>query len=276
MQQIIYFIRKFRYFLLFIILEIIAFSFTIQHHSYHKSKFVNSANAVTGGLYSQFSSINDFFTLRSENNRLNIENNKLKNKLEQIRNSSKSSDSLVTITNSFGQKYEYISGKVIKNDYSSRNNYLTLNKGENSSITPDMGVINSLGVIGVIESTSSNYASVLSILNSNSQINVRLKNSNHFGILTWNGKEPNVLQIIDIPRQAIIKKGDSVITGGKSAIFPEGIQVGIVKDFSFENNLYNEINIELFNDMTSLGHIQIVRNLERTEQKNLEQNSVNE
>lgn len=276
MQQLIYFIRKFKYFLLFIILEIIAFSFTIQHHSYHKSKFVNSANAITGGLYNQFSSINDFFTLRSENNRLSIENSKLKSKLENIRFNSKSNDSLFSEKNLFNQKYQYIVGKVINNDYSNRNNYLTLNKGENSGIAADMGVINSLGVIGVVKSTSSNYSSVLSILNSNSQINVRLKNSNHFGILTWNGKETNILQIIDIPRQAKLKKGDTIITGGKSAIFPEGIKVGIIKDFNLENNIYNEINIQLFNDMTSLGHISIIKNLQKVEQNTLEQNSINE
>ena len=276
MQQLIYFIRKFRYFLLFIILEIIALSFTIQHHSYHKSKFVNSANAITGGFYNKFSSINDFLSLRSENDRLVFENAKLKNELESNRFNSKLSDSLFSVKNSFNQKYEYIAGKIINNNYSKRNNYLTINKGSNSGISTDMGIINSLGVIGVIKNSSSNYSSVLSILNSNSQINVRLKNSNHFGILTWNGKETNFLQIIDIPRQAIIKEGDTVITGGKSAIFPEGIKVGVIKDFNIKNNQYEEINIELFNDMTSIGYIQIVKNLQKIEQKTLEQNSINE
>jgi rod shape-determining protein MreC len=139
-----------------------------------------------------------------------------------------------------------------------------------------MGVINSLGVIGVIKSTSSNYSSVLSILNSNSKINVRPINSNHFGILSWDGKESNILQIIDIPRQAQIKKGDTIITGGKSAIFPEGIPVGTINNLSFENNQYSEINVKLFNDMTSLGYIQIIKNLQRIEQKTLEENSTNE
>jgi len=276
MQQLIYFIRKFRYFLLFIMLEIIAISLTIQHHSYHKSQFVNSANSITGGLYNKFSSINDFFSLQSENSRLIIENTELKNELEDIKFNSTYTDSIYSATNNFNQKYEYIVGKIINNNYSKRNNYLTLNSGGNSGITTDMGVINSLGVIGVVKSTSKNYASVLSILNSNTQINVRLKNSNHFGILTWNGKETNLLQIIDIPRQAQIKVGDTIITGGKSAIFPEGIKVGIIKDFNFENNQYNEINVQLFNDMTSLSHVQIIKNLQKTEQQILEQNSTNE
>jgi rod shape-determining protein MreC len=41
-----------------------------------------------------------------------------------------------------------------------------------------MGVINSLGIVG-IENTSPNYATVISILNKKSQINAKIKKSNH-------------------------------------------------------------------------------------------------
>jgi len=105
---------------------------------------------------------------------------------------------------------------------------------------------------------------------------VRLKNSNHFGTLVWNGEDYNILQLIDIPRQAHIKEGDTIITGGKSAIFPEGITIGTIKDFNFENNQYQNINIVLFNDMSAIGYVQIVKNLERIEQINLEKNTINE
>ncbi len=87
----------------------------------------------------------------------------------------------------------------------------------------------------------------------------------------WDGKDPNILQITDIPRQAIIKVGDTIISGGKSAIFPEGIIVGVIKDFKFENNQFLEINVTLFNDMSSLGYVQVVKNLQKKEQLNLEQ-----
>ena len=79
-----------------------------------------------------------------------------------------------------------------------------------------------------------------------------------------------------MPRQAIIKTGDTIITGGKSAIFPEGIPVGVIKDITFENNQYQDINVTLFNDMSSIGYIQIVKNLQKEEQKNLEQKTNNE
>jgi rod shape-determining protein MreC len=183
---------------------------------------------------------------------------------------------MVADTLEYIQKYEYIVAKIIKNDFTNRNNTLTLNKGSGSGLATDLGVINSKGIIGVIKNVSSNYATVLSILNSNSKINIRLKNDNHFGTLIWNGKDYNILQITDIPRQTVIKVGDTIITGGKSAIFPEGIHVGVVKDFRFENNQYLEINVSLFNDMSSLGYVQVVKNLQKEEQFNIEQRTINE
>ncbi|SNR78849.1 rod shape-determining protein MreC [Lutibacter flavus] len=276
MQQIIYFIRKFRYFLLFLLLEILAFTFIIQHHSYHKSKFVNSANSISGGIYNKTNSINEFFHLKTENERLIEENTALKNSLS-IKNLSENQDSFkLNDSAQYGQKYEYTYAKIINNNYTNRNNTLTINKGIKQGITSDLGVINSKGIIGVTKSTSSNYTTVLSILNNNSKINVRLKNSNHFGTLVWDGKDYNILQLIDIPRQAQFKDGDTIITGGKSAIFPEGIKIGVIKNFKFENNQFQDINIQLFNDMSSIGYVQIVKNLERTEQLNLEKESLNE
>ena len=276
MQQIIYFIRKFRYFLLFLLLEIIAIIFTIQHHSYHTSKFVNSANEISGGLYNKINSINEFFLLKKENKLLLEENIRLKNYLERKDINFNTKSIHIMDSSQYFQKYEYSEAKVINNNFSNRNNTLTINKGKNHGLTSDLGVINSEGVIGVIESISSNFATVLSILNNNSRINVRLRNSNHFGTLIWNGKTHTTTQLIDIPRQAVIKVGDTIITGGKSAIFPEGINIGTIKDFIFENNQYKKINVLLFNDMSAIGYVQIVKNLQKNEQKKLEQSTSNE
>ncbi|WP_456378154.1 rod shape-determining protein MreC [Lutibacter sp.] len=276
MQQIIYFIRKFRYFLLFLLLETLALIFTIQHHSYHTSKFVNSANAISGGLYNKINTINEFFHLKKENKVLIEENIRLKNLLEKKNINLHSKNILVIDSAQYFQKYEYSEAKIINNNYTKKNNTLTLDKGSKQGLTPDLGVINSTGIIGIIKNVSSNYSTVLSILNSKSRINVRFKNSTPFGILIWKGETYTLTQLIDIPRQAIIKIGDTIITGGKSAIFPEGINVGTIKDFKFENNQYKEINVLLFNDMSALGYVQVVKNLQKDEQKKLEQTTTNE
>lgn len=276
MQQLIYFIKRFRYFLLFVLLEILALIFTINHHSYHTSKFINSANFITGGIYSQMNSLNEFFILKTDNKLLIEENIQLKNLLSKQNINSEKENYYVNDTLKYFQQYEYSEAKIINNNFTKRNNYLTINKGSEQRIEKDFGIINSTGIIGVVSNVSSNFSTVLSILNENSKINIRLKNSNHFGTLVWNGKNYTILQITDIPRQAIIKIGDSIITGGKSAIFPEGINVGVIKDFKLDNNQYKEINISLFNDMSALGYVQVVKNLKKSEQIKLEQETTNE
>ncbi|PKP14476.1 MAG: rod shape-determining protein MreC [Bacteroidetes bacterium HGW-Bacteroidetes-3] len=276
MRQIIYFIKKFRYFLLFIVLEILAFIIIIQDNSYHQSKFVNSANFISGGVYNKVNSINAFFHLKKDNELLSEENARLKNLLERRGNTYNLDSFTVIDSTQYFQKYEYSVAKVINNNYAKRNNFLTLNKGSKHGLTQDLGVINSKGIIGVIKNVSSNYATVLSILNNNSKINVRLKNSNYFGTLVWDGKDYNITQVIDIPRQALVKEGDTIVTGGKSSIFPEGIEVGVIKDFKYEQNKYQVINILLFNDMSAIGEVQIVKNLHKNEQVILEQSIENE
>jgi rod shape-determining protein MreC len=55
-------------------------------------------------------------------------------------------------------------------------------------IKTDMGVVNSQGIIGIVDNTSEKYATVMSILNKKSQINAKIKKTNHFGSLIWDGK----------------------------------------------------------------------------------------
>lgn len=265
MQQIVNFFLRNKVFLLFLFLLCTALFLTIQSHSYHKSKFINSANFLTGGIYEFINSVDEYFNLKKENQKLLQENNRLKSVLFNS-DIDKEQQSLY--------KFNVVSGKVIKNSYSNRDNYLTLDLGSKDSIYEDNGVITSKGIIGVIDKTSNGYSRVLTILNTNSRINAQLKNTNHFGILTWNGNSPEIVQLIDMPKQAPVKVGDSIITGGRSTIFPKGIPIGEVKSFSIDpTQNYLMLEITLFNDMTNIGHIHVINNLDKEEIKSLESNN---
>jgi len=276
MQQIISFFYKNKFFILFLLLESIALFFTIQSHTYHKSKFVNSANFVSGGIYNKINNFKEFLFLKRENLRLSEENVYLKNLLSLQEKSIIQPDSLVIDTLNYKQKYTYTSAKVINNSYRKNNNYLTLNKGSKSGIKSDLGVINNKGIVGITQSISKSYSTVLSILNVNSRINVKLLNSDHFGSLSWDNDNYSTVQLLDLPIQAAIYIGDTIITGGRSTIFPEGIPVGTIKDFKTKNNTYEFINITLFNDMSSIGFVEIIDNLDKQEIKSLEEKTSNE
>ena len=268
MQQIIFFLIRNKNFLLFIVLFSISIFLTIQSHSYHKNNFVNSSNSITGGIYTIKSSITNYFNLREENEILIDENTRIRIQLESYK--SKVVNQNID-TNSILSKYYFVSAKVINNSFSKTKNKLTIDKGERDSIQLDLGVITSKGIVGIIDNVSNKYATIQSILNTNSQINAKLKNVKHFGSLVWNTEDPNVIQLIDIPRLAPVKIGDTIVTGGKSTIFPEGILIGAVIDFELtEDKNSQNLNIQLFNDMTNLQHVYIIDNLDSQEIINLE------
>ena len=276
MQQIISFLYKNKLFILFLLLEVLAVLFTIQSHSFHKSKFVNSANFISGGIYDRVNNFKEFFLLKKENQRLSEENAYLRNLLAIENKDSLSTDALVLDSLKYNQKYRYTGAKVINNNYRKNNNYLTIDKGSNSGVEPDLGVINSKGIVGITKSVSNNYATVLSILNVNSRIKAKLLNSDYFGSLSWDNEDYNVVQLQDLPVQASIYVGDTIVTGGKSTIFPEGIPIGTIRDFKTLNNRYEYINIGLFNDMSSIGYVQVIKNFDKLEIQNLEEKSTNE
>lgn len=276
MQQIISFLYKNKLFILFLLLEVFAIIFTIQSHSFHKSKFVNSANFISGGIYDRVNNFKEFLLLKKENQRLSEENAQLRNLIQLRGMDSVTRDVEVVDTTRYKQKYRYTSAKVINNNYRRNNNYLTIDRGSNSGIEPDLGVINSKGIVGITKSVSKNYATVLSVLNVNSRINAKLLHSDHFGSLSWDNEDFNVVQLQDLPVQATIYVGDTVVTGGKSTIFPEGIPIGTIRDFKTRNNRYEFINIALFNDMSSIGYVQVVKNFDKLEILNLEEKSTNE
>ena len=244
----------------------VSLGFTIQSHSYHQSSFFNSSSWFTGNIYETSHSISTYFDLDVENEKLVEENKRLRNLLfNQKTDQPLALDSLQA-------RYTIASAQVIKNSYADRRNYITINKGEKDSVKMDMGVITSNGILGIIENTSNHFATIQSILNVNSNINAKLKNTNHFGSLIWNEEAYNTVQLIDIPKLVPLVIGDTIVTGGMSSIFPENIPIGTIKKFELGNaQSFWQVDITLFNDMTNIKNVYIVNNENRPEIIQLEE-----
>lgn len=269
MQQIINFVLRYKSFLLYIFLFSISLAFTIQSHSYHQSRFFNSSNWITGSFYKSAHGITSYFDLRQENRKLAEENKRL----QHILFNQKAIDTVALDT---VRNYDIISGRVIKNSYVHQRNYITIDKGEIDSVRQDMGVITAKGILGIIENTSKRYATVQSILNEKSNINAKIKNTNHFGSLIWNTEAYDVVQLIDIPRFVQLTVGDTIVTGAMSSIFPENIPIGTIKKFDLNTaQSFYSIDVALFNDMTNIKNIYIVNNLHKTEIEELESETIN-
>ena len=169
-------------------------------------------------------------------------------------------------------EYTVYRAEVIKNSYHLSKNYLIIDKGQNDSIRQDMGVISSKGVVGIIDRTSRGFSSVQSVLNTLSKISATHKKSGYYGTLSWDGKNPTIVQLQDIPSLAPLSVGDTIVTAGHSNIFPKGIPIGKIKNINAntrDNSLLS--NVELFTDMQNLQHVYIIKNKEQVELKKLEE-----
>ena len=274
MQQIFNFIYKNSNRLLFLLLLGISLFLSIQSHSYHKSKIISSANFLSGGVYEKINNVSEYLSLRNQNDALAQENAKLRS---IIINSRDTTSNLKLATLKDFNPSDIIVSKVIHNSYDSHENYLTLNSGNLQGVQPDMGVINSQGIVGIIDNTSPRYATVISVLNTKFRLNAKIKKSNHFGSLGWNGKSTGFAQLTDIPRLAAIRKGDTIVTGGQSLIFPENINIGTVDKIYIDNQTnYYTLDVKLFNDMTNLGHVYILKSKDNEEITNLEKGDKDE
>lgn len=149
---------------------------------------------------------------------------------------------------------------MIKNDYSKRDNFITLDIGVEQGIEPDMGVITTDGILGIIDISSDRFSRVISILNSEISLNAQIKGSNVIGSLTWDGNDPYMMSLVDVPRLAKVTKGDTIVTGRQSTTFPPDILIGTIRDAKLvENGSRYKIDVALFNDMTDVGTAYVIK-----------------
>lgn len=270
MRGLLLFIGRHHIFFLFLILETFTISLIVRNNRYHNASFFNSTNAVTGTIFKYYSEVTEYLYLKNTNELLAAENAALKTTTDQAYISYTHKYFRVNDT-IYKQKYIYTDARVINNSVNKRNNFLTLDKGSLHGIAPEMGVISPDGVVGIVKDVSANFSSVLSLLNKNTVISSKLKKSGYLGSLTWEGGNPKIALLSDVPKHAVISKGDTVISSGASAIFPEGITLGTIESFSLEPgaNFYT-IKTDLSTDFARLTYVYIVKNLMKEEQRALE------
>ena len=248
--------------LLFLFYIIVAVGLSFQYRAFHQSKYLNSSWAVSGGIFSKISQLDQYLNLDKTNALLLEENRRLKEQLYNYH---------ITQRDSLHKPFEVLETKVVKNSFRLNRNYLTIASGSQDGISQDMGVVNQSGIVGIVEKSSKYYSTVQSILNVRSRINAKIASSEYFGSLIWNGEDPTIVQLVDIPNVAQIKVGDSIVTGGMSSIFPEQIPIGAVSSFEL-NKAQSDyiINVKLVNDLRALRKAYVIINKDQKEVQQLD------
>ncbi|MCK9611723.1 MAG: rod shape-determining protein MreC [Bacteroidales bacterium] len=276
MRPLLNFLIKYYYFFLFILLEVLAVYLIARNNYYPQSVFISSANAFSGKVYNSYNNITNYLSLKSTNKLLAEENAVLLTK--QISSFRKTTNKTFVVNDTlYQQQYEYTSAEVISNTVTRANNYLTLNKGLKQGIRKDMGVITSLGVVGIVKDVSTNFSTVTSLLHSQSKISAKIKKNDYVGTITWEEKNHRIAMLNDIPTHVTIKPGDTIITSGYSLIFPEGINIGtILYSQKDQGSNFYKITIRLFADFNNLSYVYVVKSLMREELQNLKAKTQND
>lgn len=215
--------------------------------------------------------VSDYFNLGEVNESLSEENARLREELSQIKQSLTRLDLTRLRDFEFLNKYDFISAGVINNSTRRATNFITINRGSDDGIEPDMAVIDDYGVVGQVKAVSKRFAVIISILHTNMRVSSRLKRTGDLCTTQWDGRDSDEAKLEFLPRHVTPQVGDTVVTSGFNAVYPEGIPIGVISEVNLEeNSLWYDITLNLSADMNALSYVYVIKNNLKMEQDSLE------
>lgn len=276
-----FFKNNFHYFLLGILL-ILSFVMIGHSMSYDSYKFGNFCQSITGPIQKSWSETLHRFHLGQENEELTKQNiallreqkNMFLYKSDTTLTKMSQIDSLHTTSI---RMYDYTYAHVIYKTTDQTFNYIIVDKGAKDGIARDMAVTSTNGVVGVVSDVSSHFATVISLLHPDSRISAVVMPANQIGTVIWEGNDPEVAYLENIPQHLEINIGDSVLTSGYSNIFPKGILVGTVKaKYNNKKTSFLTIKVKLATNFNKLNTVYLINNIYKPEIDSLKANFKNE
>ena len=280
MRNVFLFLRRYRTFITFLLLQVISLWFLFNYNRFHRAKFLGVANEVTGRINTQYNKVEDFFAMKEENRRVHHFNDSLLNLLPRnfVRRDTTMriiQDSLPSDTLGHYRRYVFRPATVVYNTTNAEKNYIQINRGANQGIRDNMAVLSSDGnAVGVVVNVSPNFSQVMSLIHVQSTVSVSLKHSGDFGTVEWDGKDPRYLVLKKIPKTADVKIGDTVLTSNVSFNFPPGYMVGTITQVKLDNTsgMYL-LKVRTAANFYSLQQVHVIENLDYAEQLKLNQDT---
>lgn len=270
MNALVEFFKKNSYWFLFVLLEVVSAWLMFGYNSYQNSVWITQAGEVAAKVNGLYSQAEAFVRLGEANRQLTKQNSLLQMQVNQLRERLKDTTAVLTKVEmqmrDTMRGYRLYEAKVVSSSILRHNNHLIINRGFNDGIRAEMGVVGAGGVVGIVTMTGRHYSTILPIINTKSRISCRLRNSDYFGTLLWDGGNVRYAKVVGVPRYATVKRGDAVETSGYSTMFPPGLFVGNVKRIEDgPDGLSKQLTIALGTDFGNLRNVTVFRNLHRAE-----------
>lgn len=270
MIKFILFIKKVYVLLLFIILEAVALNYYSNSTSYTKAKLLTISNYAVGGIYDKMSDVNTYFSLHQVNNELSDELVRLRVELERYRNTVITNDSM-PIPDTTISSYKWSTASVINNSITRQENFISLNRGRRDGIESNMAVVSAAGaLVGNVLKCSDKFSICISILNTGFRASGKVKDSDWFGPIYWDGKDHQYVTLTDIPKYATITPGDTIVTTDYSAIFPPDILIGTVESLEMNKSMLFDVKVKLAAQLSTLRKVFLIKYTDALERTTLE------
>lgn len=207
--------------------------------------------------------INDIEKLKEENEKLKEENSQLETKLidyEILLSENKIMKQKSQIENSYPD-YEVVVANII---YDSMNNWeevYVIDKGSKDGVEPNMTVITQDGLVGYIESTTTSTSKIVSILDAGNSVSSRSTRTRDALICKGNIslKDEDKLKVTSIPIGVELVEGDKIETSGMGGIYPKGIAIGEIEEFTTKKNpAENEAVLKTYVDFSKLETVAVI------------------
>jgi rod shape-determining protein MreC len=277
MQRLFSFIYEYRAFFTFLLLELLCVWMVIENNQYQSTKYFNTSNSVAASIISTSQNIREYFSLRDINRSLAEENAQLRKKVDQRNQMLYQLDLRPIKDPAIINRFDFIAAKVINNTTNNYKNFITIDKGTRHGLQPGMAAISEAGVVGKVKSVSDHYAVLISLLNIDNQVSSKIKRTGHFGTVQWDGLDPRVIDLKYIPRHVELKVGDTIVTSGYNAVFPEGVLIGVVKNLKLnEEAQFHTIKVGLAQDFGKLAFVEVVKSNLKQEKDSLELKTIGE
>ena len=256
---------------IFILMEVAALHFLSGSGSMQRIWIASVSHGVQRNVWGWTESVRYYFSLDGQNRTLAEENLRLRDALNRYTDLDSEAGLDAVLSQLPPSGFDYVCAKVVKMSGNKQHNYLIIDKGSEDGVAPQDGIVTSRGVIGIVEAVGDHYAYAISLRNKDMSISARLGLSGASGPMSWDGRSANGAILREIPLQYRFEAGDTVYTSGHSSIFPPDIPLGTTGEAKIVNGATWEIEVDMFQDFSTLKYVAVVRNTGEAEIRALEE-----
>ena len=257
-----------------IIMAIALIMYSITYGSNIVTQGVNDVTNILGRLVSYpANSINDFIDSVNDLSNTYQENQSLKQKIDTIhelevqlselkRDNQKMKETL-KLQDTLND-YTLVNATVIARNPDTWRDVITINKGSNDGIQPQMSVMSDNGLVGKVMDVNPTSARVALLSNADNtlvRVAAMIQNEKEpiYGTITGYDDKSNMLVMSQIQATQDIKVGDKVVTSGLGGISPNSLYIGTVEEVAMDRfGLYKEVKIRPAADTNDVRYVTVV------------------